>query len=88
MLLAWPLKGVPVLEDKFLLGVSARGVPGLSSVSEQDDPRRSHCVVRLSLLLWCVRVFTAACASSEGSEESGEVGTGSARELCLTEFRL
>lgn len=88
VLFACTLKGVPVLEVGCLLGVSARGVPGLRPASVLEESRCSGCNVVRSLLLSRLRALGVCCASSGSSDPPGEAGMGSARELCLTEFRL
>ena len=88
VLLGCSLQGVPVPEGVCLLGVSARGVPGLRTLSVMEESRRSMCTAGTSLLLSLLRT-SAVCRPSCGrSGLPGEAGTGSARELCLTEFRL
>lgn len=81
-------RGVPVLEDTWLLGASARGVPGLRPASELEEPLRCGNTAGLSRppSRWsALAVFRMTSASSEPSSEEG---TGSARVLCLTELRL
>lgn len=88
VLLDCPLTGVPVLEGACLLGVSTRGVPGLRPASVLEGSRCSDCTAGPSMLLSLERVLGVYCPSSRSSEPSEEAGTGSANELCLTEFRL
>lgn len=88
------LKGVPVLECACLLGVSARGVPGLRPASVLEEFRRSECTAGPSPLLTRARALGLCWASAGSSGQTGEDGDAgqaercSAKELCLTEFRL
>lgn len=81
-------RGVPVLEDAWLLGVSARGVPGLRLASELEEPRRSDSTAGLPRPPSRWRALAVFRTTSGSSEPSSEKGTGSARVLCLTELRL
>lgn len=86
LLFAGCLLGVPVLEDAWLLGVSARGVPGLRSVLEECCC--SGYAVETLQPTFPLRTPGSPWMASWDSEPSWEGGTGSANELCLTEFRL
>lgn len=76
-------RGVPVLEDAWLLGV-----PGLRPASVLKESRRSGCTTGLSLPPSRRKALAVFLMTSWSSEPSSEEGTGSARVLCLTEFRL
>lgn len=88
VLLDCTFRGVPDLEGGCLLGVAVRGVLGLAPASVLDESRCWVWTVEPSLLLCRARTLGFFWVSSESSEPSGDAGTGSAKELCLTEFRL